>query len=280
MVNGVLTAELFLPGVSSLKEKRRILKSLIGKLRSRFNVAVAEVEGQNAWQRATLAVAGVAGESINLHRLFEEVVDFIDGYHDTILSDYQVDLYGVYLGGDRNPGAKKVANGGLVLVTGGARSGKSAYAQSLLEEAPRAVYIATALPVDEEMMARIAEHRARRPASWETLEEGEDLAGALRSVPPGLPVLVDCLGFWVNNLLTAGRSEAEILKRTDDFLTVVGGRESITVVVTNEVGGGLVPPYPLGRLYRDLLGRVNQQVAQAAEAVYLLVCGIPLRLKP
>ncbi len=280
MVNGVLTAEIFLPGATSLKEKRRTLKSLVEKLRGRFNVAVAEVEGQNAWQRATLAVAAVAGESVILHRLFEEVVDFIDGYRDAVLSDYQVDLYGVYLGREGDSGAKKVVSGGLVLVTGGARSGKSAYAQSLLQDTPRAVFIATAVSTDAEMAARIAAHRSRRPASWETIEEPRDLAGAVRSVPAGVPVLVDCLGFWVNNLLAAGCTEEEVLKQATEFIGAVGAREGLTVAVTNEVGGGVVPPYPLGRLYRDLLGRVNQVVAHAAVAVYLLVCGIPVRLKP
>ena len=280
MVNGVLTAVLFLPGVSSLKEKRRTVKGLMERLRGRFNVAVAEVEAQNAWQRATLAVAGVAGESVVLHRLFEEVVDFIDGYGDAVLSDYQIELYGVYLGERRNLGEQKVAGGGLVLVTGGARSGKSAYAEKLLRDAPRAIFVATALATDPEMAARIAAHRSRRPPAWETVEEARDLAGVLRTVPHDVPVIVDCLGFWVSNLLEAGCDEKKVLERAEEFLLAAGRREALTVTVTNEVGSGVIPPFPLGRLYRDLLGQVNQMVAHAAVAVYLLVCGIPLRLKP
>jgi len=280
MVNGVLIARLLIPGSSSLKEKRHRLKSLRERLRQRFNVAVAEVENQSSWQRATLAVAAVAGREVQLHRLFQEVVDFIDGYRDTVLHDYEVDLYGVYLGGDEGFAMKKAANGGLILITGGARSGKSVFAESLFNGVPKVVYAATAVAADEEMAARIAAHKARRPPSWETVEEPIDLAGVARNVPGDVPLLVDCLGVWVSNLLTARIPEAEINKRMDELLQVLSGREEMTVAVTNEVGMGIVPAYPLGRVYRDVLGRLNQQAASAADSVYLLVCGIPVTIKP
>lgn len=280
MVNGILTAELLMPGTFSLKEKRHRLKSLRERLRQRFNVAVAEIENQNSWQRATLAVAAVAGREVQIHRLFQEVVDFIDGYRDTVLNDYQVDLYGVYLGSEKGYAMKKAANGGLILITGGIRSGKSAFAESLFKGAPKVVYAATAIAADEEMAARIAAHKARRPPSWETIEEPVDLAGVARTVPADVPLLVDCLGVWVSNLLSAGIPEAEINKRVDELLQVLAGREETTVAVTNEVGMGIVPSYPLGRVYRDVLGRVNQQAATAADSVYLLICGIPITLKP
>jgi adenosylcobinamide kinase/adenosylcobinamide-phosphate guanylyltransferase len=280
MVNAVLTAELFLPGVTSLKERRRRLKSLLERLRLRFNVAAVEIDGQNTWQRATLAIAAVAGEVAHIHRVFQDVVDFIDGYREMMLSDYRVDLYGVYLGSEKELDAGKTTGGSLTLVTGGVRSGKSLFAESLVKPAPSVVFLATALPTDEEMAARIAQHRARRPASWETVEEPLDLGGAAKEITSEAVLLVDCLGVWVANLLAGDSTEAEIYERVNGFLRAVSERQGRTVAVTNEAGMGIVPPYPLGRLYRDILGRVNQQVAEAADAVYLLVCGIPVRIKP
>ncbi|MEW6446714.1 MAG: bifunctional adenosylcobinamide kinase/adenosylcobinamide-phosphate guanylyltransferase [Bacillota bacterium] len=280
MVNGVLTAELFMPGTSSLKEKRHRLKSLRERLRLRFNVAVAEVGHQDSWQRATLAVAAVAGKAAQVHRVFQEVVDFIDGYRDTVLSDYQVDLYGVYLGNEKGFEVKKVDSGGMILITGGVRSGKSAFAESLLRGAPRVVYAATAIATDEEMTARIAAHKARRPSTWDTVEEPVDLVGVARTAPTTVPLLIDCLGVWVSNLLDKEIPETEINKRVDEFLEAVVERQETTIAVTNEVGMGIVPSYPLGRIYRDILGRINQRVAMAADSVYLLICGIPVLVKP
>ena len=280
MVNAVLTAELFLPGVTSLKERRRRLKSLLERLRSRFNVAAVEVEGQNAWQRATLAVAAVASEVAHIHRVFHDVVDFMDGYREMMLSDYRVDLYGIYLGDGKDFGSSKVPGGNLTLITGGVRSGKTVFAESLVKGASRVVYLATALSTDEEMAARITEHRARRPASWETVEEPLDLAQAVQRIAPDAALIVDCLGFWVANILRREAAETEVYSQVGRFLRAVGGRQEQTAIVTNEVGSGIVPAYPSGRLYRDVLGRVNQQVAEAADTVFLLVCGIPVRIKP
>lgn len=108
MVNGVLMVELFLPEANSLKEKRRRIKSLVDRLRQRFNVAVAEVDGQGTWQRATLAIAAVAAERVFIDRVFQEVVNFTDSYRDMMLNDYRVEFYGVYLGGQSNIGMEKV----------------------------------------------------------------------------------------------------------------------------------------------------------------------------
>ncbi|MEW6573542.1 MAG: bifunctional adenosylcobinamide kinase/adenosylcobinamide-phosphate guanylyltransferase [Bacillota bacterium] len=279
MINGVLTAELFMPGTSSLKEKRHRLKSLRERLRLRFNVAVAEIQNQNSWQRATLAVAAVANEAVHIHRLFHEVVDFIDGYRDTVLNDYQVDLYGFYLGSEKGFEMKKAVNGGLILITGGVRSGKSAFAESLFKGVRRVVYAATAIAADEETAARIAACKARRPSSWETVEEPIDLVAVARMTPTEAPLLVDSLGVWVSNLLNEEIPETEINKRVDEFLQAVVERQKTTVVVTNEVGMGTVPPCPSGRIW-DVLGSVNQQVSEAADSVYLLICGIPIAVKP
>ena len=173
----------------------------------------------------------------------------------------------------------------LTLVTGGARSGKSRYALSLLEGSASVTFIATAEALDDDMRRRIARHRAERPASWSTVEAPRDLAVALEGVPADAAVVVDCLTLWVSNLLmsagdAAGSDEPWYpADEVDAAVAALERRPGKTVVVTNEVGLGVVPPTPLGRAYRDALGRVNQRVAAVADGVVLLVAGIPWTIK-
>ncbi len=185
----------------------------------------------------------------------------------------------------------------LVLVLGGARSGKSVYAERLTAEAAgvagEALYVATARALDEEMARRIARHRETRPASWRTLEEPLELGPAIEDARGGASVvLVDCVTLWLSNLLLGpGRGDDDEAARDEDtaqataraavdrLLDAHRAGEATTILVSNEVGMGLVPPYPLGRLYRDLLGRVNTWLAAAADDVYLMVAGLPLRVK-
>lgn len=182
--------------------------------------------------------------------------------------------------------------GDLTLITGGARSGKSAFAESLAREAARPVtYIATLEPLDDEMRDRIARHRERRPEGWRTIEAPTDLIGAARSAGDGDTVLLDCVAVWTSNRLLALRDDAPspaALEGLEGTLTadiaalleVIARRSGQSIIVTNEVGDGLVPAYALGRAYRDLLGRVNQQLSRAAEHAYLVVAGRPLPLPP
>lgn len=166
----------------------------------------------------------------------------------------------------------------ITLITGGARSGKSRFAEEhALREAPRAVYIATAQAFDDEMAARISAHQARRGAEWETRAEPLDLAGALGATDGDAPRLVDCLTLWLSNLLHAGRDwEAET-----EVLTAALARQSAPVIlVTNEVGAGIVPENALARQFRDAAGWMNQRVAAVSDEVYLVAAGCPLRLKP
>jgi adenosyl cobinamide kinase/adenosyl cobinamide phosphate guanylyltransferase len=164
----------------------------------------------------------------------------------------------------------------LTLVLGGARSGKSRHAESLIAAFPPPwVYVATAEPLDDEMRARIAEHRARRGADWRTVEAPRDLAGALET-HSGRAVLVDCLTLWLSNLVLAG---ADVDAETARLETVLAGIAAPVVLVSNEVGLGIVPDNALARRFRDGQGRLNQRIAARADRVVLMVAGLPLVVK-
>jgi adenosylcobinamide kinase/adenosylcobinamide-phosphate guanylyltransferase len=166
----------------------------------------------------------------------------------------------------------------LTLVLGGARSGKSRYAEALVTStAPPWVYVATAEARDAEMHARIAEHRHRRGGHWRTIEVPLDLAGTLERLAGSPPaVLIDCLTLWLSNVILAHRNVAE---ESDRLLEVLAAMSGPVVAVSNEVGLGIVPDTPLGRTFRDAQGVLNQRVAAAAERVVLMTAGIPLILK-
>ncbi|MEC0233291.1 bifunctional adenosylcobinamide kinase/adenosylcobinamide-phosphate guanylyltransferase [Paenibacillus kribbensis] len=197
------------------------------------------------------------------------------------------------------------------LVTGGARSGKSGFAERLcMTRAPRACYIATAQAYDTEMKERIALHRFQRESAgydWQTLEEAQALpelllrlggapearSAAQGSQPvslhasrapqpsPAPMVLVDCLTLWLSNVLLAAGEDGEAACRAaiDELAAAVERYPGPLVIVTNEVGDGIVPEYPLGRLYRDLGGIMNQRIARLCDEVFLVTAGIPIELK-
>ena len=168
----------------------------------------------------------------------------------------------------------------LSLVLGGARSGKSRYAEGLIAALPPPWkppwnYVATAEPGDAEMAERIAAHRARRGTAWQTIEAPRDLVGSLQS-RHGTPVLIDCLTLWLSNLVLGA---ADIDTEITCFEHALAAVEAPVVMVANEVGYGLVPDYPLGRRFRDLQGMLNQRLAARADRVVLVVAGLPLALK-
>lgn len=165
------------------------------------------------------------------------------------------------------------------LVLGGARSGKSLHAERLAERSGLALlYVATAEAGDREMADRIAHHRARRGAGWTTREEPLDLPGLLdREAEAGRALLVDCLTLWLSNLMLAGRDPADATRELCHVLAAVPGP---VILVSNEVGMGLVPETPLGRRFRDAQGRLNQAVAAAVPRVLFVAAGLPLVLKP
>jgi adenosyl cobinamide kinase/adenosyl cobinamide phosphate guanylyltransferase len=164
----------------------------------------------------------------------------------------------------------------LTLVLGGARSGKSRHAEHLLTQgAPPWVYVATGQPFDDEMRARIAEHRARRGEGWHTIEAQVDLPGALGQAAER-PVLVDCLTLWLTNVMLAGH---DIAAATDALEAALSRRPAPTILVGNEVGLGLVPDTPLGRAFRDAAGRLHQRLAARADRVLFMVAGLPMTVK-
>lgn len=176
----------------------------------------------------------------------------------------------------------------LHLITGGSRSGKSAYAQSLAESIRSAgrTYVATCPVLDEEMRQRIERHRRdRQGRGWRTVEAPLELARAVADAPAGHVVLVDCLTLWVNNLLYQSQQgggdldEDDLARLAGELAAACRGRSEPVILVTNEVGMSIVPENALARRYRDLVGRCNQVLAAAAAEVTLVACGCPLNLK-
>jgi adenosylcobinamide kinase / adenosylcobinamide-phosphate guanylyltransferase len=177
---------------------------------------------------------------------------------------------------------------GLILVTGGARSGKSDFAQELARELAQedVLFVATAEPGDEDMSRRIAAHRQARPAAWRTIEAPNHVGDAIRQAAPAKVVVVDCLTLLVSNVLlslgdepTSEAASYAVNGEIDALIEASNNTQATIIVVTNEVGLGIVPANRLARLYRDLLGRANAQLAQHANKVYLLVSGLPLEIK-
>lgn len=167
----------------------------------------------------------------------------------------------------------------LTFLLGGARSGKSALALDIAERGGLPViFVATAEPLDDEIADRIARHRAERPAHWETIEEPIELEGAFESTPEDAVIIVDCLTLWVSNLLGGGFGDDDMLERATRLAERARQRPGRVVVVSNEVGAGIVPADALSRRYRDVLGRVNMIFAGRAEEAFLVVAGRLLAL--
>ena len=164
----------------------------------------------------------------------------------------------------------------LTVLTGGVRCGKSAAALASAEAtgAP-VVFLATAEPGDDDMADRIERHKAERPAHWTTLEAPRNLGAAVGSVDPGATLIIDCLGMWVTNrMLEDPPSDgAELMEEAAGLARDLAERRGQALVVTNEVGSGVVPATPLGREFRDILGSVNQMMVRSADAAYLVVAG-------
>ncbi len=170
-----------------------------------------------------------------------------------------------------------IENPHLTFVLGGARSGKSAYAESLLAAHPSPwIYIATAQAFDDEMRERIDLHRARRDERWRTIDAPYDLADAIRAAPAAAPMLIDCLGIWLSNRLLNG---ADLVADRAALVAALQERQAPTVVVSPEVGLSIVPENALARAFRDAAGLLHQDVARIARSVALVVAGYPVTVK-
>ncbi len=176
-----------------------------------------------------------------------------------------------------------MTNRRFVLVGGGARSGKSRFAQALAESlGPRRVFVATAQAFDDEMRARIDRHRQERGAAFTTIEEPLALPEAIAALGEGDAdvVLVDCLTLWLSNLLMRDAAAEPALRRIDDLARAIAARRCHVVVVSNEVGMGIVPEAPLARVFRDLAGHAHQRLGEEADELYAALLGQILRLRP
>ena len=169
----------------------------------------------------------------------------------------------------------------VVLILGGVRSGKSRWAQQLAAQGERVAFIATAEARDEEMARRIARHREDRPAHWSTVEAPIDIPQALRDCAAGHDTLVvDCLTLWSSNLMEHESENRERIRlHVDRLVQALREIPAKVILVSNEVGSGIVPDSEMARTYRDVLGEINQRVAESADEVVLMVAGYPLTLK-
>ncbi len=188
----------------------------------------------------------------------------------------------------------RVVMGKIVFITGGARSGKSRFAESLFAGKDDVLYVATAIGFDDEMRDRIKRHRSQRNPSWDTVECYRSFADELRGRLAGRRnMILDCITLMINNIMIvdsgvdwdragtdiADRMEKEIVDEVSGFIAVARTIPGETLIVSNEIGLGLVPPAPLGRHYRDIAGKVNQLLASQADEAYLMVSGLPVKIK-
>jgi adenosylcobinamide kinase / adenosylcobinamide-phosphate guanylyltransferase len=184
--------------------------------------------------------------------------------------------------------------GKITFITGGARSGKSTFAEKLLKNQDSVIYLATCEASDDEMKDRIAKHKSMRNPAWLTIEAYKDLDIALNKlIKDKKYILIDCVTIMVSNLMILGNNidwdtvnietvnniEKNIHKEINKLLDIAHSFSGETIIVSNELGMGVVPPAPLGRHYRDIAGRVNQIIADAADSVYFIVSGIPIKIK-
>lgn len=178
--------------------------------------------------------------------------------------------------------------GGLILITGGARSGKSNFALKLAHKCGRKVcFIATCEALDEEMKKRIERHKKKRPGSWKTVEEPLKPDQVIRGLNKAAVevVLVDCMTLWLSNLILNGSEEVQeelegySISRLQEFIEACREFSGTTIIVTNEVGMGIVPGNKLARIFRDVAGRCNQKLAQEADEVFFLISGLTLKIK-
>lgn len=171
--------------------------------------------------------------------------------------------------------------GTMILITGGCRSGKSSYALKRAEALDRErVFIATCRPDDAEMTQRIARHQAERSAAWRTIEDYGSLIGTLETeTRRGATLVIDCLTLYVSNLLLANEPSDAVISNVRELTAIIARGEATAIIVSNEVGWGIVPDNALARAFRDIAGTANRVIAESADEVYCMIAGIPIKIK-
>jgi adenosylcobinamide kinase/adenosylcobinamide-phosphate guanylyltransferase len=168
----------------------------------------------------------------------------------------------------------------IIFITGSVRSGKSNFAVKFAKSSKKkVVFLATCRPLDDEMKKRVKKHRKTRPKTWKTIEEHMDIASIIKKLEKNEIILIDCLTLWISNLLLSRFSEREIFKKIKEFIMTVKEANCSIIMVSNEVGWGIVPDNKLSRLFRDIAGTLHQKIAKVCDEVYLTVAGIPIEIK-
>lgn len=169
----------------------------------------------------------------------------------------------------------------IIFIVGGARSGKSSHALQIAKKIKGKIsFLATCIKPDKEMRKRIFRHKLNRPRSWHLVEEGRDISRAVRKIDGKFSaIIIDCLGLWVSNLLIGELEDGAIEKKFRDFAGMLPKMKSSVILVSNDVGAGIIPDNLLSRRFRDLLGSLNQMLAKNADRAIFMQCGIPLELK-
>ena len=168
----------------------------------------------------------------------------------------------------------------LIFITGPVRSGKSNFAVNLAKKSKKKIiFIATCKPVDTEMKERIKKHKQQRPKEWITIEEEIDLGSVLRNISKDKLIIIDCITLWVSNLFFHNFNEKEILKIVNDLISIIKRKGLSVIIVSNEVGWGIVPNNKIARNFRDIMGIIHQKISESSNEIYLLVSGIPIKLK-
>ena len=168
----------------------------------------------------------------------------------------------------------------IIFISGSVRSGKSGFAVSRAKKFKTpVVFIATCRPLDDEMKERVHKHKQNRPKTWKTIEEDMDIAAVIRRLKEKDTAILDCLTLWISNLLLAGLNEKEISRRIKDFIAALKQTPASVVIVSNEVGWGIVPDNRLSRIFRDIIGTLHQRIAAVSDEVHLMVAGIAMKIK-
>ena len=168
----------------------------------------------------------------------------------------------------------------IVFITGSVRSGKSDFAVKLAKQWGKdVIFLATCKPADNEMRKRVKKHKKSRPGEWKVIEENIDISSVIKNTKKDKLVIIDCITLWVSSLLLSGLKEKKIIEKINEFTDTLKKTKLPLVIVSNEVGWGIVPDNEISRIFRDIIGIAHQKISKVSQEVYLLVSGIALKIK-